>query len=156
MTVSDGMLEQALIRLADLMADCRDPWCVFGGAAMRLHGYRDMPIADIDVLVSPADGERLIASKALENVADGGTGRFCSRILLHPDLGALPVEILAGFEIFTDGSWQEVRVGDRIEMKFGAATVFIADIDDIARIFRLSGRPKDLARLTLLEKPAGD
>jgi len=150
------MLEQALIRLGDLMADCRDPWCVFGGAAMRLHGYRDMPIADIDVLVSPADGERLIASKALENVADGGTERFRSRILLHPDLSALPVEILAGFEIFANGSWQEVRVNERIKVQLRTSTVFVAGIDDIARIFRLSERPKDLARLTLLEKPAGD
>jgi len=146
------MLEQTLIRLGDLMSGCHDPWCVFGGTAMLLHGYRTGPIADIDVLVSLADAERLAASNGLENVADGGTARFRSTILLKPDFGVIPVEILGGFEISAEGGWQAVVVHERTEMHLGHATTFIAAIDDIARIFRLSGRAKDLERLKLLEE----
>lgn len=154
MDVFNDLLEQTLIRLGDLMSDCEDPWCVFGGTAMLLHGYRNGPIADIDVLISIADGKRLIASKALENVADGGTARFRSAILLKPDLGEIPVEILAGFDIFADGQWQDIQVTERVEARLGSATTFIAGVGDIARIFQLSGRPKDLARLKLLGDPA--
>ena len=152
MAISEEKLEQALLRLVDLMSACRDPWCIFGGTAMFLHGYKSAPIADVDVLVSMADGQRLIASNGLENVADGGTCRFRSSILLHPHLGDVPVEILAGFEIFADGAWQEIQLAKRVEARLGTATIFIAGIDDIARIFQLSGRPKDLARLKLLEE----
>lgn len=156
MEISDDKLEQVLLQLVDLMSACRDPWCIFGGTAMFLHGYKSAPIADVDVLVSMADGERLIASKCLENVADGGTSRFRSSILLHPHLGDVPVEILAGFEIFADDAWREIQVTERLEARLGMATIFIAGIDDIARIFRLSGRPKDLTRLKLLEEQARD
>ena len=156
MAISEEKLEQALLRLVDLMSACRDPWCIFGGTAMFLHGYKSAPIADVDVLVSMADGQRLIASNGLENVADGGTSRFRSSILLHPHLGDVPVEILAGFEIFADGAWQEIQLAERVEARLGTATIFIAGIDDIARIFQLSGRPKDLARLKLLEERTRD
>lgn len=153
MDVSDGALEQTLIQLADLLSGCRDPWCIFGGTAMLLHGYRQIPVADIDVLVTAADAERIATSHGIANLADGGTDLFRSRALLHPELGDVPVEILSDFEIFAHGTWQKVCIGEPVEAKFGSAAVFIAGLTNVAEIFRLSGRPKDIDRLKLLEEP---
>lgn len=155
MVISDDMLEQSLLRLSDIMSSCRDPWCIFGGTAMRLHGFRDTPIADIDVLASPRDAARLTTIHGIPDVADGGTVRFRSSALLHPDLGAVPVEILAGFEIFAGDAWKAVDVAERVDATFGRATVPIAGLHEIAAIFRLSGRPKDLPRLKLIEAGVG-
>src|SRR5690606_34193674 len=40
-------------------AELRDPWWVFGGAAMALVGLSDWRVPDIDVLASPGDVRRL-------------------------------------------------------------------------------------------------
>lgn len=149
------MLEDALLQLTDLMSACRDPWAIFGGTAMVLHGYCDLRPADIDVLVSPDDAERIAAAHDLKNEADGGTERFRSRVVLHPQTGPMPIEIMAGFEIFSEGRWHQVSILDRSQVTFRSATASIASLDDIATIFRLSGRPKDLQRLDLLAERAG-
>lgn len=144
-------LEEALNRLADLMSACRDPWCVFGGTAMRLHGYRmPTPIADIDVLISVADAERLVRRHGYPNVAGTGTERFRSQILLRPDLGKIPVEIMAGFDALSEGAWHRVAIKERQEVTYRTAKTFIASRDDLLAVFRLCGRPKDLERMALL------
>ncbi|WP_117190807.1 hypothetical protein [Rhizobium terrae] len=155
MDLSEDMLERVLLQLSEFMSVCRDPWCIFGGAAMYLHGFRDPGFSDIDVLASLTDVERIAVSHALRNEAEGGTQRFRSQALLHPDIGDIAVEIMAGFEIFADGRWQAVTVADHAEVRYRSATVWVASPKDVGGIFRLCGRPKDIERLGLLEQRAG-
>ncbi len=154
MVFSEKLLEETLLRLTDLMSDCTDPWCVFGGAALYLHGYRDIPFSDIDVLISKADCERVRKAWDLPNEAGGGTDLFRSDFLLHPHLGPLDVEIMSNFEIFADMRWQPIDIGDPIETRLGSAIVPVASLEKIKSILRLSGRDKDLARLKLIDMPA--
>ncbi|GEM_PF-3278388 len=151
MVFSEALLEETLHRLNDLMSDCVDPWCIFGGAALYLHGYRDMQFSDIDVLTSIADCERLCAIRDLRNEADGGTDLFRSDFLLHPHLGPLDVEIMSNFEIFTGMQWHRIDIGNPIEIRFRSAIVPVADLERVGSILRLSGRDKDLARLKLID-----
>ena len=147
----DHLLEEALNRIAGLMSECREAWCVFGGTAMRLHGYRmPAPIADIDVLISIADAERLVRRHGFSNMAGTGTERFRSQILLRPDLGKIPVEIMAGFDALSEGIWHRVAIRERQEVTYRSAKTFIASREDLFAIFRLCGRPKDLERMALL------
>ncbi len=150
------MLEDALADLAGLMADCVDPWCVFGGAALYLHGQRHAAVADIDVLASSADCRRLAASRDIQNDADGGTDRFRSSIVLHPGPIAIPVEIMSDFEIFADGRWHRVDVGTVLRVRFGATAVPVAGLDDICAVLQLSGRKKDFDRLALIGREGRD
>lgn len=154
MVFSEALLEETLLRLTDLMSDCVDPWCIFGGAALYLHGYRDMPFSDIDVLISIADCERLCAIRDLRNEADGGTDRFRSDFLLHPHLGPLDVEIMSNFEIFADKQWHRIDIESPNETRFRSAIVPVASLDKVRSIFQRSGRDKDLARLKLIDTPA--
>jgi hypothetical protein len=144
-------LEQALVGLTPMLADCRDPWAIFGGAALHLHGHGSKSVADIDILVSIADGERMAASGRFENIAGGGTDLFRSQFLFVQRQGRIPVEIMAGFEIRSGGQWQAVKIGSRVAVHFGAATVPVANLDDIRSILALSGREKDLRRLSQID-----
>lgn len=153
MVFSEALLEETLLRLTSLMADCRDRWCIFGGAALYLHGHRNIPFSDVDILASTADCERLCCAANISNDADGGTDRFRSKVLLHPELGTLKVEIMGDFEIFAKGAWQAVDIETPIELQLGSATVPVARLDKIASILRLSGRGKDFSRLALIGHP---
>ncbi len=153
MVFSEALLEETLLRLAGLMSSCRDRWCIFGGAALYLHGYRDIPFSDIDILASATDCDRICAAVNLRNEADGGSGRFRSKILLHPRPCPLEIEIMSDFEIFTDDAWQAIDIGEPVERRLGFATVPVASLDKVASIFRLSGREKDLARLKIIHQP---
>jgi hypothetical protein len=143
-------MEKTLARLAEFLSHCRDPWCIFGGAALYVHGYRDAPVADIDVLVSPADCQRIVARHSVCNEADGGTRRFRSRTVLRPQLGPVAVEIMSEFEIFANGRWHSVEIGTVARMRLGSVDMPVAGIEDICAILRLSGREKDLQRLRLV------
>lgn len=146
-------LEETLTNLVGFLSDCRDPWCIFGGAALYLHGYRDGPVADIDVLLSPADCGRLTVARGLDNRADGGTDRFRSGAVLYPNLGPIAVEIMSGFEIFADRRWHEVAVETVTDLRFGSISAPVASIRDVGRILRLIGREKDIRRLELIGSP---
>ena len=153
MVFSEALLEETLFRITSLMADCRDRWCIFGGAALYLHGYRNMPFSDVDILASTADCERLRRTANIGNDAEGGTNRFRSKILLHPKLGIFEVEIMGDFEIFAKGAWQPVYIEPAVKLQFGSATVPVASLEKIASILRLSGREKDFSRLALIGRP---
>jgi hypothetical protein len=144
-------MEKTLAGLAEFLSHCRDPWCVFGGAALYVHGYRDAPVADIDVLVSPDDCERIVARHSVCNEADGGTQRFRSRAVLRPRLGPVAVEIMSDFEIFADGRWHSVEIETVAHMRLGSIDIPVAGIEDICSILKLSGREKDLQRLRLID-----
>ncbi len=144
--------EQVLLRLLRFMSSCRDPWCIFGGAALYLHGYREIPVSDIDILITTADAAQMMVSSQVMEDVDGGTDLFRSRFLLHPQLGEIDVELMGGFEIHADGRWHPVTIKTQLALELGAATVPVASLDDTAEIFRLSGREKDLRRLTVIDE----
>jgi hypothetical protein len=149
---SDDILEQALVGLGGIMMNCRDPWAVFGGAALRLHGVQGEPVKDIDVLLSLEDAARISARLDLENEADGGGDRFRSQFFLGLRLGDIPVDLMAGFKAFSSGRWQGVEVAEPVRIKFRSAVASVAGMADLKRIFELCGRPKDLQRLKLLQE----
>ncbi|WP_193171062.1 nucleotidyltransferase domain-containing protein [Nisaea nitritireducens] len=136
--------------LAAALDGTADPWWIFGGAALALHGVVSEDPRDIDVLVSEADAARLAHALDIGNGADGGTAKFRSSWFLKPALGPVPVEVMAGFEIFSAGAWHPVRPRSRERKTIGEIALFVPSQAEIAEILSLSGRPKDLARLELL------
>lgn len=137
----------SFVGLADLLRPCRDPWSIFGGAALCLHGITSELPKDIDVLLSIDDAERIAARHGLENKAAGGIERFRSQILLHPSTGTVPVELMAGFEVLTTDGWVPVRIERRVTKTIGGVALPVATLPELARLFRLFGRPRDLERL---------
>ncbi|MEH3104079.1 MAG: hypothetical protein PGN12_09265 [Sphingomonas phyllosphaerae] len=143
------MFDAALVQVATALRDARDPWWVIGSAAVRLHGG-DTSVADIDVLTSAQDAERLLETWAGAATIGGASDRFRSHPFARLDGAALPVEVMADLELRTESGWQRVRPLTRV----ARGDVFVPDRDELRAILRAFGRGKDLARAALLDPPA--
>lgn len=144
-------LATTFTRLAAEMRIARDDWWVFGSAAMALFGLEPDRVKDIDVIVSTADARRLMKAHALDNLADGGTPVFRSEIVLHPDFGEVPVEVLANFQTLTQGRWTRVRPRSRVAFPFETGPIYTPSRADLAAVFLACGRPGDLERAAILQ-----
>jgi hypothetical protein len=135
----------------ELQLTCDDPWCLIGSAAAQLMGA-DVAPADVDVLVSPADAERLIARWAsrLDNVYEPtGAARFRSRFARFHFPG-LPVEVMGGLELNGDEGWQSVRIGQMVLVGVNGMAVPVPSISEQIRVLESFGRTKDRQRAALL------
>ncbi len=152
-TLPDG-LQDGLERLAEAAARAgmRDPWWVFGGAAMVLVGLRDWRAPDIDVLTSPGDARRLLAALEAELVADPGEGQFRSRVYGRTQGEAVPIEVMADLEIRTGPDWAPVVFETRVPVAAGPHIVHIPAVAEQIAMARRFGRPKDLSRADALER----
>lgn len=149
--VGDPDLDQTLERVAELTSVARDPWWIFGGAAAALYGDEDVEAHDVDVLMSPDDAKRVLSSQGITHMGDGGTDRFRSAVYGQVNGAALPIDVLAGFEIMQAGVWVPVAFSEPVRMDLSAGPVYVPRLDELIAVFRLCGRRKDLDRADRLE-----
>ncbi|MBT9471888.1 MAG: hypothetical protein V4514_19120 [Pseudomonadota bacterium] len=132
-------------------AGLRDDWWVFGGAGMALAGAPGLSPPDVDLIVSARDAAQLIALWNAQLETGGASPLFRSKIFAKADIGPLPVEIMAGFEVREPHGWSPVWPSTRQAVERPGGTLFIPTPAEQAQICRRFGRPKDLARLPALE-----
>jgi hypothetical protein len=126
------------------------PWWLIGSAAAVLLGLDETP-ADVDVLTGEADARRLIAALGAAPLPADGTPLFRSTVFAQIRSTPVAVDVMGGFEVRTAAGWTRVWPATRVAV----GGVFIPDAAEQARICRLFGRPKDLARAARLEAIAG-
>lgn len=143
--------------LADIVpklhVHCVDPWCLIGSAAALLAGA-DVTVADVDVLTSRDDAERLMAlwSDRREAVYEpAGAERFRSHFARFRFPG-LPVEVMGGLELNQGNGWTPVQAGRLTLVGLNGLAVPMPSVDDQIRILESFGREKDLQRATRLRK----
>lgn len=141
--------------LADIVPElhvhCVDPWCVIGSTAALLAGA-DVSVADVDVLTSREDAERLMALWAdrREHVYEpAGAERFRSHFARFRFPG-VPVEVMGGLELNRGDGWKPVLAGRLVLAGLNGLAVPMPSVDDQIRILQSFGRDKDLARARLL------
>ena len=128
------------------MRRARDPWWLIGSAAMILHGA-DVSVADIDLMVSVADADRLFGDR----VAPGRpSGLFRSARHGVWDAGGVTVDTMAELEVRRDGRWQPVRPAHREAVRLGEHVLFTPGVAGLLAMCRLFDRPKDRRRAALL------
>jgi hypothetical protein len=145
-------VQTTLSAVALAAADARDPWWLIGSAAMALHGALIPDIADVDLLMSPQDAQRLCATRGVIPILDGGGERFRSEVYAHWRGNPLPVDVMGGFSVHAEGRWQAVqpRTREAIGLEDGGV-VHVPAIGELIEICRLFGRPKDIERARLLQ-----
>ncbi|WP_199098665.1 hypothetical protein [Dyella sp. ASV21] len=142
----------------ELHVHCLDPWCVIGSAAALLMGA-DVSVADVDVLTSRDDAERLRVLWADRREATHepvGADRFRSHFARFRFPG-LPVEVMGGLELNQGNGWTPVSAGRLTLMGLNGLAVPVPSLQDQIRILDSFGREKDHARayaLRLLVTPA--
>ncbi len=139
-------LVETLAAVAGRLVGVADPWWIIGSTAAALHGLTVAAIGDVDVVTSVADARRLSSGPNAIPVADGGSGTFRSDIFVRLTGLPMKVEILGGFSV----RGTRLAIATRVAMPVREALVFVPSREELVGIFRLFGRPKDLARAEAL------
>ena len=145
-------LHDGLIAVGEAARDLDQPWWIFGGAAMALYGLTGIHVPDIDVLCAPRDARALLAALDGQVVPDPGEGLFRSAVFGRAHDQSILIEVMAGLEVRDGGDWAEVGFTSRRPVFVGDTPLFVPDIRDHIALYRLFGRPKDLARVEQLER----
>ncbi len=144
--MEENRLTLALIWIADCLSDSKEPWWIFGGAAFAISKSMSISVPDIDVLVSDRDCQALSTKFGWENEADGGNDKFQSNCFLKTSFQELPIEFMSGLKVKSGKHWRSVEPQTRHSKKLASAQIFLPEPRELASLFELFGRPKDLER----------
>ena len=140
-------LANALAELGKAMRRAEDPWWLIGSAAMALHGA-DVSVADIDLMVSVDDADRLFG---------GCVGRGRQSDLFRPErhgawmASGMVVDVMARLEVRSNDRWVAVAPPAREALRLGDIDLFTPGAAGPLALCRLFGRPEDRQRAALLE-----
>ena len=151
MQLSPALCEVIAASVPQLHTHCRDEWAVIGSAAAALAGAT-VEAADLDLLTSVADAQRLIAlwpSRLDTSYTPAGAERFRSCFARFQFPG-MPLEVMGGLELHGEHGWQAVRLNHVVHVSVAGIDVPIPARDEQIRIFESFGRTKDFARADLL------
>lgn len=126
-------------------------WMLIGGGAMYLHGLQTAVPPDIDVVLSEADGYRLMMASDLQNYADQSERRFSPVYRLRPNMGPVDVELLSGFQV----NGTVVAPEPETFILLHGISIPCASAYQLKRLFAGIGRDKDLDRIQLIERQNG-
>lgn len=149
--LSPALYEVIAASVPQLHAHCRDEWAVIGSAAAALAGAA-VQTADLDLLTSVADAQRLIAlwpSRLDTSYTPAGADRFRSCFARFRFPG-MPLEVMGGLQLHGQDGWQAVRLKHVVQVSVAGIDVPIPARDEQIHIFESFGRAKDLARAELL------
>jgi hypothetical protein len=149
--MNDPLQQTLQEALPDLQRLCTDPWVLIGSAAARLAGA-DVDVADIDVLTSAGDADRLAGhwqARRESHFEPAGAERFRSRFARFRFAG-LPLEVMGGLQLHDTREWVPVLAGETMLVIFGGMQIPVPTIAEQIRILESFGRPKDLQRAVLL------
>lgn len=145
--MTEKEIKKALDEIASMLDEADADWCVYGSAALVLHGVTGIEAHDVDVMMS-ANGLRMLLRRLPQVEMLGGDkpgSRFRS---LHARVYIKGVEVdLSGdLQIQQGNLWQVVTVEEVCHQD----GIRFASLQDCIRLLRLFGRPKDLMRLGLV------
>ncbi len=127
-------------------------WWIIGSGAAVLHGGRIADVHDIDVVVDTSESEAIHALFGVTPLTMAPDPLFRSAAFARWTGAALPVEIIAGFEVATDDSWWRFAPRSRQAVQIEDETLYAPDRDETIALLRRIGRPKDLIRAAALEE----
>lgn len=145
-------LETLYAELAPALADLTEPWCVIGSAAMMIAGAAIEDCPDLDIMTTGRGAEALEAAWDAQRdraYAPGGEGPFRSRFSAY-DFPAGRVEVMGDLLLRRGDGWEPVAIPTSVEGRLAGLPVRLPDRQAQIDLFRLFGRPKDLAKAALL------
>ncbi|MFT3997644.1 MAG: hypothetical protein QM667_09570 [Asticcacaulis sp.] len=123
------------------------PWWIIGSTALYLSGV-DLRPRDVDVF-GPSD---VIEAARLRLGADAMPPRPDASFRSSPYFqywpeGGLEIDFMGDLQVMSGGEWCELRIASEM----WAGGLRLPTLEEQAAILRLFGRPKDMARLALIE-----
>ncbi len=137
---------ETLVGAAGRLAGAADPWWVIGSTAAALHGLENPTIGDVDIVTSAAGARRFLSEPDASAINDDGKDVFRSEAFVHLTGLPLKVEILGGLRV----RGTPLAIATRVPIPVGKTLAYVPSRWELIRIFRLFGRPKDIARAEAL------
>jgi len=144
-------LAQSLGQAAAMAADSLDPWWIIGSTAVVLHGGDVGKVKDVDLMMSAGDAERFLRRAGVRARGGESSDRFRSRVFGTWAGTPVPVEVFGGFEVVTNDGWRPVALTTREALSVGQSDLFVPSAQELVRLLKMFGRPKDLERARLLQ-----
>ena len=144
-------LRTSLLAVAELMTAAREPWWIIAGAAAALHGAMGA-VGDVDVLMGEEDARRLLPVLGLRPQPGPASEQFRSALFARWTMPPVEVEFMAGFDVNGAAGWCPFVPDTREPVELGGRTLFVPALPELIEHLRMLGRPKDLARIRLLER----
>lgn len=151
----DAPLAAALTAIGTVMILANDPWWIIGSAAVALHGADAGRVADVDVLLSISDAERVLPLIGIAPRRGPEHCDFRSSIFGTWTATPLPIEFMAGFCHRSGTEWRPVRPVTREPIDLGGVKVFVPGRAELCEILRSFDRPKDRVRASRLAELEG-
>lgn len=130
----------------------KNDYCIIGSAALCLNGM-NVGVNDLDILTS-AEGARSLAERWMHirdrDYIPQEPERFRSVFGRYQFTG-LPVEVMGDLEVNTSDGWERIVAEKIMVLSTNGVTIRIPDLSDQKRILRLLGRPKDIAKIKIIE-----
>lgn len=145
-------LADTLEMISEAASGARNPWWIIGSAAVVLHGRSIAHVKDVDLMMSAADAEAFL--KRVGEAPRNGkpNDRFRSLVFGVWSVPPIPVEVMGGFSVATPDGWRDVSLATRETVTVGGRPVYVPSAEELVRLLRSFGRPKDLDRANLLER----
>lgn len=148
-------LSATIAAAAAMLEHTCDPWWIIASAAAAIHGAHPITVADVDILLSLADARRLFPRLGIVPATPPAHPRFQSDLFGRWTAAPLVVEFMAGFRLRSrNGSWRAVQPKTRVPVRVDHSVVFVPTLPELRDMFERFGRPKDLARIDLLDRLA--
>jgi hypothetical protein len=145
MTVSPA-LSASLHAIESIMVDAHDPWWIIASAALALHGADLGQVADVDVLLSIVDAQRILPTIGIDLRQGSAHATFRSSTFGTWSGTALPVEFMAGFRHRSGEAWVPVQPATRQLIKVDGVIVFVPERAELQAMLTAFGRPKEMER----------
>ena len=144
-------LRRGLIEIGTAGADIGD-WWIIGSAAMALWGF-DVEPHDIDVFGPEPVMRRLLDRWGMASGQHRASDRFRSTPYTTVRLpGCIDIELMGDLEVNGAAGWRPVSLVTRTAFDLEGTRLFAPGIAELATLFRMFGRDKDLDKATLCEE----
>jgi hypothetical protein len=149
MTMSYALAE-SLAMLAEVASGATSPWWIIGSAAVVLQGCSVPHVKDIALLMSAADADHCLRLACGMHKPTGTDQRFRSMVFGIWEAPPVPVEVFGGFTLATSTGWREVKLTTREAVTIAGHQLSAPSAEELMRLLREFGRPKDLERARAL------
>jgi hypothetical protein len=147
-------LEKALQQITGFEQHLYDDYCFIGSAALLMAGVEIDSFADIDILTSSRDADRL---KTLWNDKLDSNHRFKDNSFFRSnfarfDFEDISIEVMGDLEIFINSQWEKLEINQCQDVKIGNQFFKIPTLEEQKRILLTFGRTKDIKRVEMIDK----
>lgn len=148
-------IEQALIKIHDLISPLTTDWLLIGTMSLYLQGY-DVAPHDIDILCTAPVAKKIAGALAEYHITPTGPvsrDKFRSEFNRY-EIDGIHVEVMGGLEVNARSEWTKLLdiISQTEQVSVRQKSFQVPSKPDQLKIYQLFGREKDAAVIGILSE----